>query len=421
MRPTVIIDTASGQALIGNTLVPARAAGTHGELQVGDVSGPVLRPLTFSERTRLVTRAAVAPTALDSLCASVLHAATVQPGRHADRMVQEILALTLAGADQDAPVFAETVLRVARATGLELRQLYEAEAAEVDRLAMYLGGPPADAGWTRIVFARGEETLESIRQELGARLLQRADAFAAAITAEPVTAAAPPAFAAEEAGRQVVLERSHLLAQEKTAVQGRWPPAPTVVSPTPAHPLPSRSALRPGHMRIRTPAALLEQRTGTPFAPAASASGSCTAMPVRRWSTRQSRGSPGDVASAAAVRPGSSLSGPSTVATPTIATHAVHPEPLHLVRFAPAEGGQAAPETAAMVPSQQLMGSLTASIAGHSASSPQSTTRPLYTPGQLVLPVAFPCIEPAYNAGAEVAEALAELLEQEADMRGIER
>src|SRR5207244_3132206 len=104
MRSSVVINTSSGQAVVGGILVAVSQAGSRGELQIGGSQGPILRPLMFGERIRIVAHCVGTLAALDSLCSSILQAATVQTGE-ADVALQEILALMLAGADQEAPPF----------------------------------------------------------------------------------------------------------------------------------------------------------------------------------------------------------------------------------------------------------------------------------------------------------------------------
>jgi hypothetical protein len=430
MRNSVVIDTASGQALIGSILVPVRETGNHGELQVAGPSGPILRPLTFGERTRLVTRAAVLPAALDSLCAGVLQAAIMQQGQ-AEHIVQEILALTLAGAEQEAPSFAETALRVARAAGWELSQLFAAEAAEVDRLAIYLGGHLQDFGWTRVIFGRSEDTLESIRQELGERLLQRAASYGEAIEAKGQATGRFEAGQSHSSGGGQAAERSFGLGQVAASGQQVPQPATSPSSPTSDNSTASLSTPKPGHMRLRMPAATFEQSAGRRSTPAVSTHGSPTDMPSIRWAMFPSRSGHGIPASAAPTSPGKAPAGPTAAAeTTTSARPALQPAPLQLLRFNPYEGLGVAQTTAAQLPKQRPMGLPNMSepmglpdvsdANVHRTASTQSTTRALDTSGELELLAALHHIQSTYNDASVVADALAELLDHEASMRGIE-
>ncbi len=167
-----------GFAQIGAVRVALERAGTAGELRVGGAGGPVLRPLSFGERTRIVAGLAGSPQAVDRLGAAIAAAALVEPGP-ADALLLEILALAMAGADgPDTPHFSAAALTVARTLGSDLRQLYALEAAEVDRLARYLAGPLApaatDDGWQQVIFLAASPTsLEAIQRQLVLQLLAR--------------------------------------------------------------------------------------------------------------------------------------------------------------------------------------------------------------------------------------------------------
>lgn len=174
----IIIDSLHGLAWLGTVSVIIAETGSHGELQIGGAAGPILRPLTFSKRSRVLMRLGSQATR-DDTAAAVLQAATVQPGI-ADRAVQEILALYMAGADQDAPSFVETTLLLARGAGWGAAQLADAEAAEVDRLAIYLAEFEREPEWNSLLLMgvptdEGDvtNTLAAIRDELVDNLVKR--------------------------------------------------------------------------------------------------------------------------------------------------------------------------------------------------------------------------------------------------------
>ncbi len=408
MQQSVIIDTASGHALIGTTLVPVRAAGPHGEIQVGGSSGPILRPLTFGERTRLVTRAAVAPTALDSLCSNVLQTSLVQPGQ-ADRLIQEILALLLAGADQEAPPFAETALRVTRAAGWELRQLYEAEAVEVDRLAIYLGGRPHDSGWTQIVFAGSEESLESLRRNFAEQLLRRVDPFADTQETEPT----PPVTSVSSAEQRLLPvgtqqphsvgergEAQELEARGEEAFQSR--PFGQVRSTTPpmaTRPTSSDSMPHLGHSRLRVPLKTLAQRASTPATPTSTLRTGQTTKPPLHWTTvPHSNGL--ETVEFATPEP-SQRSPQQTVSSPL----PLPARPRQLLRSDSGERRASATEvrvaTQAIAETRPLAHTFVPHVRPESPTDREHTRTPTDWP--------------------ELADALAELLDHEADMRGVAR
>ncbi|HXG24677.1 MAG TPA: hypothetical protein VNJ09_09000 [Chthonomonadales bacterium] len=176
-RIPIAIDPVHGEARIGEVVLPVAEAGSHGELRVGGPEGPILRPLTFGERTRIVSRALATSDPRESVCAGILRAATLSPGVFDGHAFLEVMALILAGAAcPEAPAFADALLLVARSAGWTPDQLAEAEAAEVDRLAVYLGGRPHRSSWKRLVFlSTPEDSLEAVRAELADDLLARAE------------------------------------------------------------------------------------------------------------------------------------------------------------------------------------------------------------------------------------------------------
>lgn len=184
-----------GSAIIAGTRYAIRDVGTHGEIQLGAEDGIVLRPLTYGERSRIVGRLAGAPNTVDAVGAAVLRAATMRPGS-GDHAVAEILALVLAGANADAPPFATTLLTVAGAAGWSLRDIDEADAETIDQLAMQLGAVVADPddGWSRIVLVDDVQatSLDEVRRELAERLIARAGVVAN-VTAIPETSTAAQA------------------------------------------------------------------------------------------------------------------------------------------------------------------------------------------------------------------------------------
>jgi hypothetical protein len=172
-----------GFALIAGAHVPVSNAGTHGELQIGDANGPIVRPLSYGERTRIVLRMAGSTHSVENVSAEVMSAALVRVG-DADRLLTEIVALALAGAEVEAPPFTETMLAVARVEGWDIHQINQAGAAEIDRLALHLWGetkPVIDDGWNRVVFVDDlPSSVEAVRRSLAERLIARADISPAA-------------------------------------------------------------------------------------------------------------------------------------------------------------------------------------------------------------------------------------------------
>jgi hypothetical protein len=178
---SVVADPAAGAAFVAGTRVAMSAAGATGAMRFGGAEGSVLRPLSFAERTDLVSSA----TTTDAVAAGILNAATVERGDGATTLL-EVLALWLAGADFDAPDFTETTLLVARAAGWQPWDLFAAPAREIDRLAMHLG---ESSEWNSLLFAEERvETLEEVRERFAERLLARSNARVS--SSDPLTPAA---------------------------------------------------------------------------------------------------------------------------------------------------------------------------------------------------------------------------------------
>src|SRR5207248_2093411 len=127
---TVVADPANGIAVVAGTAIAMARPDPQGAVRFGGASGALLRPMTFAERTNVVSAAAAAASPRDATAAAILTVATVERGE-GDRAMLEVLAMWLAGADWDAPSFAETTLLVARAAGWSPAQLFAAPAMEV--------------------------------------------------------------------------------------------------------------------------------------------------------------------------------------------------------------------------------------------------------------------------------------------------
>jgi hypothetical protein len=173
----VAVELARGELLLAGLVVPISAAGAGGELRVGGDRGPVLRPLRFGERTRLATFAARCADPRGSLSESVARAATISDGE-LDQPLRELAALLLCGANQPGPAFSATTLAVARAAGWELGSIVDAEASVVDRLAIAAGADACESGWQRLVFGVTErgQALAALRDTWADTLLARVDA-----------------------------------------------------------------------------------------------------------------------------------------------------------------------------------------------------------------------------------------------------
>jgi hypothetical protein len=207
MRPgaSVAADPDAGFVRVGATRITMTAADAEGVWRFGGPSGAVLRSLRFGERTELVTAALAQPRPRDAVASAVLTASTLGTG-DGDRMMLEVLALWLAGAEWEAPEFTETAMLVGRTAGWPLRDLLVAPATEVDRLAVHLAEEQRGGAWRSIVFLQPEGIdLAEIRDRFADELLRRstsgggaaetgsaktgdADAKPAAMTADAATA-----------------------------------------------------------------------------------------------------------------------------------------------------------------------------------------------------------------------------------------
>jgi hypothetical protein len=179
----VRIDPSAGAATIGPATVRVWPAGPGGELRVGALRGPVVRPLAFGERTRTVVMAAALDDPVRAVAAAVLAAAATGPADEAwatagpvasgeDGRVVEALAMALAGAGDDGPSFTDALLALV-AAGWDPRVVAATEAAEVDRVAVRLGAGADEPAWQRLVFGATDADVGAVHRELAEDLIQR--------------------------------------------------------------------------------------------------------------------------------------------------------------------------------------------------------------------------------------------------------
>ncbi len=174
--PSVVADPARGIAVVAGRAVAMAPAGEGGRLRFGGTAGTTLRPLTFMERTEVVTAAAALAVPRDAVAAATLARATAGSG-DGDAVTLEVLAMWLAGAAWEAPSFAETTLLVARGAGWNPAELLAAPATEIDRLAVYLDEQQHGSEWKSLVFAEPPaEDLAAARARFADRLLRRSTA-----------------------------------------------------------------------------------------------------------------------------------------------------------------------------------------------------------------------------------------------------
>lgn len=167
----VSVDLQTGTATVAGLEI---TVGEHPDgLRLHGPDGPVLRALSFGQRRFAVRAAEGCPDPADALARSVGYLAL---GRDPADAAVEALALFLAGASEDGggPGLTEAALAVLRVTGWTATELDAADAAAVDDLARGLipAAPGADDGWTRLQLAPA--TVDETRAELAADLLSRA-------------------------------------------------------------------------------------------------------------------------------------------------------------------------------------------------------------------------------------------------------
>ncbi|MGB5156373.1 hypothetical protein [Desulfobacterium sp. N47] len=168
---TLRIDTNRGEAIIGPVRVEVCAIGNKGDLRIGGEDGPVLRQITFGERTAAHINSRHAAKYADFLGATVAHMATVSPGV-AERDIVEIIALHLAGAGKDAVPFAETAHVVSRAYGWSAEIIDSYPAKHIDSLCMQISG--SSTPWRTILLAPSkEESLLSLKYQLAVSIFKR--------------------------------------------------------------------------------------------------------------------------------------------------------------------------------------------------------------------------------------------------------
>ena len=170
----ISIDFESGHIFIGQTSVPVKLTDEQGYLHLNYPDGPILKPLSVLERLRLIQYALTANNAPASLAASILHEATVKPGV-GDYRMYEAVALHLAGGGLMAPPIYQSISMVARNTGWHPNDIFSADAAQIDRMASALV-PPSSSEWTRVLMLdAGQDELDAYTNDLAASLIGRID------------------------------------------------------------------------------------------------------------------------------------------------------------------------------------------------------------------------------------------------------
>ena len=175
----VAVDLEAGLVRLGSERVRLHPAAAPDAFQVGDDRGPVLRPLTFGERTLLLF--GTPPSGIAArVAAAALLACGDAPETEALRVA---VSLALAGGAEDAPAFSECASLALRQDGWDERRVREAPALVVDRLSRREDRPPPEDGWNRFVFPAPEPDLDALVSRMVENLCAR--------SASPAGEAAP--------------------------------------------------------------------------------------------------------------------------------------------------------------------------------------------------------------------------------------
>lgn len=195
MASRASLDLEGGHVQFAARRVRVRALDERGHVQVGDDDGPVLRPATFGERTRLVTSALGSAHPARRLAAAMVTALRTRAGT-CDTTAERVVALLLAGAGEAGPSLVDSACLVARASGTPLDVVESLQATNVDFYARRLtSDSPDDDGWHRVVLAEAapdaasaaEADDDAVVMELAEVLLDRARAWGSAELREAAT------------------------------------------------------------------------------------------------------------------------------------------------------------------------------------------------------------------------------------------
>ena len=173
----VSFDFVSGQVMVGRTALPLRVVEASGYLHINYPNGPILRPLSVLERWRILyyvmsQNNASLHNSKTSLAAAVLQHATVTPGAGNTTLYQAI-ALYMAGAAIHAPPIHQSIQLIATNMGWSPESIWSCEAALSDELAAAFQ-PPNASGWKQLFFTNdSQEEAAAYVDMLATRLLHR--------------------------------------------------------------------------------------------------------------------------------------------------------------------------------------------------------------------------------------------------------
>jgi|GEM_PF-3610355 len=166
---------------IGETAFPfVPADSLHpGAVRVGhEEDSAVLRPLTFGERYEISMRAAMTGDPVEALCQWMLQASTLECSGAPDQDVLETMALIVSGGNEETPPYTESLRMLSTQAGWSIDHIEKASSTFVDRILTDLA-PKQDDGWTRVLFGNDAKdipvSIPEARKKLAENLLRRLD------------------------------------------------------------------------------------------------------------------------------------------------------------------------------------------------------------------------------------------------------
>lgn len=395
MSTRVHIELAQGRLLIGSIALACEAAGVQGELRVE--GGRVFGTVSFQERTRLAWQALGERDPARALGVSLLEHMTLraaEPCAH-----DEVVALALAGAGVDVPAYDSTLTAAASRSGLTREQLLQLPARDVDELAR-----AQEPALRSIVFAApaSDAALGALRLEFSSRLLYRlrepASELQAPNSPSPQLKAASVPAAASGAAEPPAPNAARNTAASKGA---RGPRALESAAGAPATAQSGKAQptakARESHTEL-APATRAARATRAPDA----RSTQTRVKPLRASATRVDASAPRGALPGLRARVQPTTSARAAQAQSSAAPEARNPAPANLQ---PSAASGVHPAVRALPRKPEPMGGGVQGGALSSGSAHQSLDRPHAAPPADLL---------------DVASELADLLDLEADLRGLD-
>ncbi len=176
----IAVDLEQGEIRLGTESV--RLLPVAGDVFcLNDARGPLVRALKFEERARLLSEGS------DRDVASLVADAALVSSGVATEEIRIAASLALAGGGEEAPAFPECVRFVEQRYGWDEKRIAESMALVIDRLCSPLVQQDA-SGWKQIVFQKSDADLGTLISQMASNLSQRAVAADRKISAEPETA-----------------------------------------------------------------------------------------------------------------------------------------------------------------------------------------------------------------------------------------